>query len=37
VIPDYREPDIIRLGLSPLTTSFAEVDAAVAVLIDVTT
>ena len=36
VIPDYREPDFIRLGLSPLTTSFAEVDAAVAVLVDVT-
>ena len=36
VIPDYREPDLIRLGLSPLTTSFSEVDAAVTVLVDVT-
>ncbi|MEO6604417.1 MAG: kynureninase [Aeromicrobium sp.] len=35
VIPDYREPDFIRLGLSPLTTSFAEVDAAMVVLIEV--
>ena len=25
VIPDFREPDGIRLGLSPLSTSFAEV------------
>lgn len=25
VIPDFREPDNIRLGLSPLTTSFSEV------------
>ncbi|KHL15870.1 kynureninase [Mumia flava] len=24
VIPDYRNPDMIRLGLSPLTTSYAE-------------
>lgn len=28
VIPDFREPDGIRLGLSPLSTSFAEVDLA---------
>ncbi|MCX6016499.1 MAG: kynureninase [Chloroflexales bacterium] len=25
VIPDFREPDNLRLGLSPLTTSFTEV------------
>jgi kynureninase len=25
VIPDFRPPDMIRLGLSPLTTSFADV------------
>jgi kynureninase len=29
VIPDFRRPDGIRLGLSPLSTSFAEVDAGV--------
>ena len=27
VIPDFRRPDGIRLGLSPLSTSFAEVEA----------
>ncbi|MCL3818885.1 kynureninase [Aeromicrobium wangtongii] len=32
VVPDFREPDLIRLGLSPLTTSYAEVAAGVAVL-----
>jgi kynureninase len=25
VIPDYREPDGMRIGLSPLSTSFTEV------------
>jgi kynureninase len=25
VIPDYRDPDGLRIGLSPLSTSFAEV------------
>jgi kynureninase len=25
VIPDFRTPDVIRLGLSPLTTRFADV------------
>ena len=29
VIPDFRAPDSIRLGLSPLTTSFAQVRRAV--------
>jgi len=29
VIPDFRRPNGIRLGLSPLSTSFAEVDLAV--------
>lgn len=28
IVPDFRNPDMIRLGLSPLTTSFAEVYAA---------
>ncbi|MDX6278284.1 MAG: kynureninase [Nocardioidaceae bacterium] len=34
VIPDFREPDLIRLGLSPLTTSYAEVAAGVAILVE---
>jgi kynureninase len=34
VIPDFREPDLIRLGLSPLTTSFAEVAAGIAILVE---
>ena len=29
VLPDFREPDNIRLGLSPLYTSFVEVWEAV--------
>jgi kynureninase len=29
VIPDFRRPDGLRLGLSPLSTSFAEVEAGV--------
>ncbi|HEY0871183.1 MAG TPA: kynureninase [Acidothermaceae bacterium] len=28
VVPDYREPDLIRLGVSALTTSFADVHEA---------
>ncbi len=34
VIPDYREPDGLRIGLAPLSTSFAEVQAGLAVLRD---
>lgn len=34
VIPDFREPDGIRLGLSPLSTSFGEVAEALAVMAD---
>jgi kynureninase len=34
VIVDFRNPDGVRLGLSPLSTSFAEVDAALAVIRD---
>ena len=30
VIPDYRNPDGMRIGLSPLSTSFAEVHAGLA-------
>jgi kynureninase len=29
VIPDFRRPDMVRFGFSPLTTSFAEVSVAV--------
>ncbi|UUW88267.1 kynureninase [Pimelobacter simplex] len=32
VIPDFRMPDGLRLGLSPLSTSFAEVEAGVAAI-----
>ncbi len=35
VIPDFREPDLVRLGFSPLSTSFAEVEAGIAVIADV--
>jgi kynureninase len=34
VIPDFREPDIVRLGMSPLTTSFVEVHDGLRVLAD---
>ncbi|GAB3622335.1 aminotransferase class V-fold PLP-dependent enzyme [Mariniluteicoccus endophyticus] len=35
VVPDFRNPDGIRLGLSPLSTSYAEVAAALDVIADV--
>jgi kynureninase len=35
VVPDYRTPDRLRLGPAPLTTSFAEVYDAMAVIRDV--
>ncbi|MBA8794710.1 kynureninase [Friedmanniella endophytica] len=34
VIPDFRRPDGIRLGLSPLTTRFAEVARAIEVVVE---
>ncbi len=34
VIPDFRQPDGLRLGLSPLSTSFAEVEAGVLAIRD---
>ena len=34
VIPDFRAPDSIRIGLSPLTTSFADVHRGLAALRD---
>lgn len=34
VLADFRHPDLLRLGLSPLSTSFAEVDLAMDVLVD---
>jgi kynureninase len=36
VLPDYRQPDAIRIGLSPLSTSFAEVHAGLRMLTDLT-
>jgi len=34
VVPDFRAPDSIRFGLSPLTTSFSDVARGLAVLAD---
>jgi kynureninase len=34
VIPDYRDPDAIRIGLSPLSTTFTEVATGLAALRD---
>lgn len=34
VIPDFRRPDGIRLGLSPLSTSFAEVQRALGIVVE---
>ena len=35
VLPDFREPDLVRLGLSPLTTSFEEAVVGVETMLDV--
>jgi len=37
VIPDFRAPDSVRIGLSPLTTAFADVHRGLAVLRDLLT
>jgi len=37
VIPDYREPDGLRLGLSPLSSSFAEIHDGLVILRDALT
>ena len=36
VVPDFRNPDLVRLGMSPLTTSFTEVWDGLAVLAEET-
>lgn len=35
VIPDFREPDLVRLGLAPLTTSFTELVDGLSMLAEV--
>ena len=35
VVPDFRTPDIVRLGPSPLTTTEAEIERAVAALVQI--
>ena len=35
VIPDYREPQGIRMGLAPLTTRFADVVSGILTLAEV--
>ena len=35
VLPDFREPDGLRLGLSPLSTSYAEVERGLETVRDV--
>lgn len=35
LVADYREPDGIRIGLAPLSTSFTELHDGLAVLRDV--
>ena len=34
VIPDFREPNIVRLGMSPLTTTYTEVFDGLTILAD---
>ena len=36
VLADFREPDVIRLGCSPLTTRFADVARATIAIADLT-